>query len=639
MWIGNAAHLGSNLRSIWSGGHWLQSDASASHQRVGLGIAAPGRPFVEQALLTIVFVAASFSLNGYIFGGADHAIHFPFIERELSPGYLAGDPLVDRAQYHPSYLWLLVATLLHIAPLNWIYLGLHVLSLACLYSGTAALARALSPVKVAAVVGLLAATMVLLVRFSSAGLNSFDIMVLNRTLSLGPLLFALALAAVGRFKVAFFLAGLTFDIHPTTAVHGAALVWVAALVSPARRTNALIAPLWMVLGASPLLVLMLATGAAGGVPFPAPQDWFEAQRLLLWFHHFPSLWPLNYWLVLLPPLVAIAITLHARANQVLVSYLAAITLTCVGGFVGIEVLQIPSMLHLHPQEILRFLPYLAAASLAGWAAVSWTTTPASRLRAAAAVTALALDQALTFPAGYTIASSFSFWVLAAVLALEILRPQSGLAAAPYLRVLKQPAFGMVLAMLSVMAVCGHYYRRLPIITSYSSHYESKIAAWSREHLPTYAVVATPPYYYLGSAPLLNYRWAAGRSVLATLKDGGETTFSLSYFNEWRHRLEDEIGHPLNFAIPDDFRGHPDDWVIQAVADYGTADRARFQLLASRYGVTHAITEVGAKVQPDLPLLYRDDKFNLYEVTPETTASAGHHADYSPRTRLPIINVR
>ncbi|MDM0045692.1 hypothetical protein QTH91_14470 [Variovorax dokdonensis] len=577
---------------------------------LGMGIAAPGRPLAHQLLLTCLFVAASFAVNGYYFGGADHAIHFAFIERALHPEFLAGDPLVDRAQFHPTFLWPAIAALMHLAPLEWIYLALQAASAALMFSGVAALARALSPRQVASLAGVLAACMVLFARFSSAGLASFDVMLLNRSLSLGPLLFALALAAQGRFRAAFLLTGLTFNIHPTTAAHGAILVWFAAAFGPRRLVDALREPLWFLLGAAPLLVLMATTGGAAGVPAHPPKDWQDAQRLLLWFHHFPSLWPRSYWIALLPPLVAIAVSQWTKRDRVVLACLCGIVAACAAGYVGVELLGFPAALQLHLQETLRFLPYVAAAALAPWAAAAWNQGSAGKVRAIVAVTALSLDQVLTYPGGYSMASTVSFWVLALVLVLEIFRPRAQRAT----RQEAEPSLRWVVGVVLVAAIGGHLYRHVPIASTYESYYESRITQWARANLPADAVVAIPPYYYIGHAPLLNFRWAAGRRILGTLKDGGETTFSLSYFEEWRQRIEDAIGHPLDFSIPEDFRNHRNDWIEQAVADYGKADAARFALLAAKYGVTHAITEIGAAVQPELPVVYQDDRYRMYRVS-------------------------
>ena len=592
-----------------TGGQAALPGGAGPRSRLGIGIAGPDVPPARQALLTLLFVAAFFAVNGYVFGSADHAIHFAFIERALNPGFLAGDPLVDLAAFHPSFLWPVMAALTRLAPLEWVYFALQVVCTALMFSGVAALARALSPRQVAGLAGLLAASMVLFVRFSGAGLASFDVMVLNRSLTLGPLLFALALAVQARYRAAFLLVGLMFNIHPTTAAHAAILVWFAAVLGPDRWRHALRDPLWFLVGAAPLLLLMATTGGAGGVPMNAAKDWLDAQRLLLWFHHFPSLWPRSYWLALLPPLMAIAVSQREKPQRAVVGFLVGIVVACVAGYVGVELLGVPTALHLHLQEALRFLPYVAAASLAAWAAGSWHTTSRGRIFAVVAVSALALDQALTYPKTYSTVSTLSFWVLLGVLVFDFLRPRPRREAAPA----PQPPLRWVAAGLLVASVAGHFYRDLPTAWSYASYPESRIAQWSQANLPADAVVAIPPYYYLGHTPLVNFRWAARRQVLATLKDGGETTFSLSYFEAWRQRMEDQIGHPLDFAIPVDFGQHRNDWIKQVVADYGTADAARFGMLATRYGVTHAITELGAAVQPDLPLVYEDDRYRMYKV--------------------------
>jgi hypothetical protein len=456
-------------------------------------------------------------------------------------------------------------------------------------------------------VGVLAAAMVLVVRLAGAGLASFDIMLLNRTLSLGPLLFALAFAVQGRFRTSFLIAGLAFNIHATTAAHAAILISFAAAFGPRRLFDALVQPLWFVLGALPLLVRIVTTGGAAGVPFPAPDDWFEAQRLLVWFHHFPSLWPRGYWAVLIPPLLAVVISQRRSPNRAVLAFLCGIVCTCLAGFVGVEILHLPIALQLHLQEVVRFLPFVGAASLAGWA-VTRAASPGGWVRASVAVAAIAFDQALTYPASPNIATTASTWLLLGVLALEVWRPVPRA-----WTIASGPSVTAMISICVLVVIGGHYFRKAEFATTYDHHYESRIAAWSRANLPADAHVALPPYYYLGAAPLLNYRWAAQRRVLATLKDGGETTFSLSYFHEWRRRIEDEIGRPLDFTIPADFRSHRDDWIVGAVADYGTADADRFRLLASRYGVTHAVTEAGAAVQPQLPLLYQDDRYRLYSI--------------------------
>jgi hypothetical protein len=97
----------------------------------------------QQVILLLIFVSISIYVNGCLFGGMDHAIHFPLIERAHTHDFLVGDPLVDIAQHHPSVLWEIIASFLNIASLEGVYFSLYIVSIAAIFCGTAALARAI----------------------------------------------------------------------------------------------------------------------------------------------------------------------------------------------------------------------------------------------------------------------------------------------------------------------------------------------------------------------------------------------------------------------------------------------------------------------------------------------------------------
>jgi hypothetical protein len=574
---------------------------------VGLGILSPADSWGAQLFMIAAFVGASLLAIGYTFGQEDQVIHLALIERAREASFLSGDPMVDASVYHPSMLWQLFGLLSRLVPLEELYFGVYLLTLAAAFGGTAALARSLQPSKASNSVGILAALMVLLPRGPFGGIETWDNMVLNRTISLGPLLYALALGCSGRFRAGFFLSGLVFNLHPTMGTHGAILLWCGALASGNRRRDALIGPLFFLLAAAPLTLLMALSGAASGVPTPAPADWLDAQRTLVWFHHFPSTWPPGIWWVLAPSGVALFLALRVRRNFIVIGYLAGIALACGSGFVGVELLHLPSALHLHLQETLRFLPYLAAACLSGWAAVHWTGTLLEKASTAAAVASLALDQVLGSPLqGFSARTSASFLVLVVVLAVQILRPARG-PAAPAMRI----PLALALVLLVPAAGLGRWKFRPGFQSRYDELPEARVTHWVRENLPATALLVVPPDY----APArLNIRWAARRRVLVTLKDGSEASFSVKLFSEWRRRMEDLIERPLRFSaggktsFEETFR-----WIEDVYDGYRRADAGRFRRLAETYGATHAIVESRVRPQPDLPLLYRDALYSVYEI--------------------------
>ena len=213
-------------------------------------------------------VAAWFLINGYHFGLQDQSIHLPYLMRAVDPSFLRGDPLVDASTYHPSFFWKFQALCVPYVSVESLYLGIHVLSVAAMLAGTAALAQALLDGKQGQWAAMVAPCLVLLSKPTIAAIRMMDSMVLNRTVVLGPHLFALALAIQRRYLAAFAVVGLAFLVHPTTSLHVAFLIWVAALCDGERRRDALLGPLLCMAVASPLLLFMLSHRSLSGVPFP-----------------------------------------------------------------------------------------------------------------------------------------------------------------------------------------------------------------------------------------------------------------------------------------------------------------------------------------------------------------------------------
>lgn len=134
-----------------------------------------------------------------------------------------------------------------------------------------------------------------------------------------------------------------------------------------------------------------------------------------------------------------------------------------------------------------------------------------------------------------------------------------------------------------------------------------MTAWAREHLPTRAVVAPPPYM---NHALTAFRWSARRSIVATWKDGSEGSFNVAYAAELTERILALSGRSdLTIRNVSNVRRAAPDTVL---AGYAETDAPRFRSLARRFVATHAIVESTAR-QPHLPLLYADKYFRLYEI--------------------------
>ncbi|MFY0566786.1 DUF6798 domain-containing protein [Archangium lansingense] len=549
------------------------------------------------------FTCTWFVINGYRFGVIDHSIHLGFLLRELDPSLLKGDPLIEAAANHPSLFWTLQVPLLRWVSVEVLYLVVHVISVVLVLAGTATLARTLYPGRHSEWVATLAMLAVLIPR-NYAGIPMMDELVLNRTVSLGPLLFALVLGVKRRYAAAFLLTGVVFLIHPTTAIHAAILLWFAALFDRERRRAVVTGPLLCMLAASPLLVPMLRHGAASGVPFPPPEEWVLLTRILVSWHHYPRDWSSQVWMQLLVPSVVLTLALRARRNRPVEAYLCGVVFACVLGFVGTEVLHFPTALHLHLQEVLRFVPYFTAVCGAAWVLETWPAPGERKLPGLAA--------ALLYLGFASIQVELAFVAMAALL---FVRPAAREPPRP-LRLRWLVGLGVIAAPL-VFAIRVYGYKVPPNFLPRVDMYKgARLMAWSNQHLPKDAMVVLPPFFHEWD---LAFRYGARRATFTTFKDGAEGSFSLAFMQDWKQRMEALCGcQPFeSLATRTDEPWYPRVLAMHEVLKQGyrSADATRLRELGARYGATHVVFEATDKEHPEFPLLYADDEFRLYRLTP------------------------
>ena len=590
----------------------------------------------------VAFAISAVGANGYFFGARDHAIHLPWLLRELDPAFLAGDPLVEAMGAHPSYFWKLQAVLLRLVPVptEVLYAALWLVAVASILAGTAALARSLAPGKVGLWAAPVAAAAVLVARETLASIPTFDSLLLNRVAVLGTLLFALALGVARRYEIALLLVGLCFLIHATTSVHVAVMVGVAGLTDR-QRWPALLAGIGLFLAAaSPLWMSMLAAGSALPVPWPAPEVWIANTKLTVFFHHYASTFGMR-WALLGMPLLILGAAWRMRPHRAVLVYGVVIAALCAAAFVGVEILHLPTALQLHLWESTRLLDFLAAASGAVWAVRAWCDQERNFWRRSLpalvmgcyVIDPLVLDAVRGLAPIASIADLAGQRMLAllpsALASLACVADWTAPPAAGSPRRVPGPLFAVSLATAVLLVSVGFRVPRLDWTFARSATRTGAcsehgafapsldgialdqicglgVTAWAREHLPARAVVALPPYMH---HPLTTFRWSARRSIVATWKDGAEGSFSVAYAAEWMHRILALSGRSdLTTRSVSDLRRAPD----IVLAGYAEADGPRFRSLARRFGATHAIVESTAR-QPDLPLLYADEYFRLYAI--------------------------
>jgi len=249
-----------------------------------------------------LFVALSMGWNGYVFGQADHGIHLVFVDRLLHPGRWSGDFLDLAAAHHPSLLWWIEAGLSRLLGMPLAFFVLHVLALGATAWGIERLIRSLGGSESAVVAGLL---ILAPAQFALGGVATLDPLLLPRGAALPLELFALSALCERRFKIAFFLLGLSACLHAPSA---AGLAFASCLVLVLCKTERgasssrypsvphLLSPFWFFVAASPVIALWLLAGEQGAGLSQVDPDWLALIDARLSHHIDPKSWPARAWL-------------------------------------------------------------------------------------------------------------------------------------------------------------------------------------------------------------------------------------------------------------------------------------------------------------------------------------------------------
>jgi hypothetical protein len=614
-----------------------------------------GLPWPRRGLFALLFTATWYLANGYRVGVEDHALLIPLAAREVDPTHLAGDYIV--ATTHPTFLWKLLAPAVDLLGLEPAYAAIHALCVFGLGLAIIALTGALfgrrrdrddRRVATATADPDLEATTAVALALAApslltlAGIQSLDNLLIPRVVSLGPLLYAVALGVRGRFVAAFALAGLVFNLHPTTAAHGAVLVgglWLVArapgfaraLVGRRRETDA-----GVLRGAGELaaffvagLPMLAATIVGGGlhVPFPYTQEWYELATVVFPYHHFlERLSPLVWLLGLMPWSVWLSARMAGIGARATDALMLTIPAFCALGYLLIEAVRVPQAIALHVFESTRFASYIAPILMA-----RWILAATAELRARASLLGLAAGALYVLHVLYLKAASFSLTIAGIALVLPCLAVVGGPLprTAPSPRRARAVAGGLVAAVvlvsitarkpvtLTVAESTVRDYRDLlsfmvpaPAEATEREASGLEVMQWAEATLPADAVVAVPPGFI---HPLVNLRVVGERAIFATWKDGGEAFFSAAFAATWRARIERVGGEGVTRSFPPgpiSFRR----WIDrtnEAIDNFNHQPAPEFRALARDYGVTHVIRDARAPL--DLPEIYSDRAFRAYRI--------------------------
>ncbi|MCB9705132.1 MAG: hypothetical protein H6711_24860 [Myxococcales bacterium] len=594
-----------------------------------------------------LFTALWYLINGYRVGVEDHALLLPLAEHELDPSHLAGDYFFSTT--HPTFLWRVLAPLVDEVGVEVGYALLHLLCVFGLGLAIVALARALAG-RGAPRVGetsLLALALAAPMTVTLAGIPALDNLLIPRVASLAPLLYAIALAVRGRFFAAFALAGLVFNLHPTTAAHGAVVVgglWLAArapaLLARLRGTSAgevgvlraLLEVGAFLLAGLPMLLLTIGGGAGFRVQFPFRPEWYEISTVVFPYHHFLGRLPLLNWVLGLFPWVAwLSARLAGVRSRAADVVMVTIPIFCALGYVLIEIVRLPQAVTLHVFESTRFASFLAPILVARWI-LGWMAAGDPR-RAALAVAVAAVYGAhgVYFSAHWgpqpaALIAPLLLVALAVIgrrLGAGAARPASGRVWGARLALAATPAIALA-------ALPGRDRLTLTIAETIPRQYEDyrfflgeapagaslreasglEVMTWAADALPEDALVAIPPGFL---HPLVSFRLVARRRIFVSWKDGGEAFFSDAFADTWRARMERVGGEGVTRAFPPgtiEFW----EWVArteEAVQGFHALSEDELRALARDEGVTHVVRRADQPLA--LPELFADRGYRVYAV--------------------------
>ena len=167
-------------------------------------------------LLIALICSAAMAMNGYEYGTHDATLYVPMIERGADPSLFPGDYLFKESSHGYSLWFPAMAALVRIFPSEPVFFGGYILSIFLLFLAVYHLSLNLFASRPAALLALL-----LIANYRWVGgstMSTFEVVYTVRTPAIPMAIAFLIPYCKKRFVFAAILAGLSFVIHPITAL-------------------------------------------------------------------------------------------------------------------------------------------------------------------------------------------------------------------------------------------------------------------------------------------------------------------------------------------------------------------------------------------------------------------------------------
>lgn len=523
---------------------------------------------LKTAVGLMALTAVSFLVTGYRYGIDDHIVHIPRLLEILNPGtYSSDDPFLQAQATHYSFFWYGVAPLARLLPLPALFL---LLTFAFRFLTAVALWRLSYGLFRHTGAAWLGAGALLADKLTFGFYIQPDRALLDRSLALPLVLFALERFLAGRRYAPFALLGLVANIHVLSSVYALPMLLSGTVWRDRKSAPASLAAgsgLFL-LAAAPIALWRLQQ--PGDLPLVVPdQQWLaiaKAAILTLLNLTVPDVPHVIAWISGFSFVCAWFIAKrHAPAADG--HGIVAVWIATAGALVAAAVLFTdvwPVSLVLQVQ-LVRAAQWLVILPVLYLAYLLWS------LKARARLSGLGLGGA----GAALVLSLFGFLPLLALVPAYL--PRAG---AWWLRGGVQAG-----AQVGALALAALYliakFQAWPFVVSPPDNDWSGAAAWVREHTPQGATVLVPPYARgaeLGS----EFRVVAGRSTVATYAEGGEAGFNRAFALSWYERMRDLTGGGFSLERPHE------NSVERMREQFDALPNDRLWELARRYGASYLV---------------------------------------------------
>jgi hypothetical protein len=536
--------------------------------------------------LFLAATAISVAFIGYHFGSFDHAFHIPFLTKEAFPDLYPADPFLDLRLTKASYFWALFVPAMRGGWLEPLLFVIHLTATYATFAGIWSVSMALFRRPLAA---LLAVTAFIFPHIGFAAFPVLEFMVLNRTVVLPVLLFALTWYLEGKPLRSFLVMGLMFNLHLISVQFVLGLCLFDSLMRFRWREWYAI-PLRLgvfALGAAPLLIW---SGSGQSLDFSLRPEW-------LWTVAGGTIYNIYYFWGPYPQIIVTTLsgisTLamlaigrramrglpHARtmrhfsvavllvlAAQWVVSHWLPVTL-----IIGLQIMRVGVM-----------------ALLLGYVGLAYALAEAIRTGQLRGREMVAVLLGFLFP-------PFPFIPLLVWGLWRWLRPGR----------IRQAVIGVSVVVLSSAAVLlalsfGVWFPGIHVYARTTPWHAAQL--WARANTATDALFITPPQRW--SLYDAEWRTYSRRSAVVSLIELAEASFSPAYLDSWVPRFDD-----LAPGARAQFAGDYFTNVKLTEAAYNSLSAEAVLALAEKYGADYYVVAVGH--ERDWPVAYANDGYVIY----------------------------